>query len=182
MKTHTKIIRFIAFLIILVACPVAAGADGVTTDSVTTGIAIVDSFHIEMQASLKDLPATVDASEAIKASDEGRGRATKELQSIKWAVSPGRKRYRRVYSIVEPYMEGLISSLKGRGATLNLEDKARLEQVVAQLAAIKAAKLKTLEQSLKSEIPDKKREVPVPAIDQPRGERPPEGGATIWDR
>jgi len=168
-------------LILLIVAPVTAWS-GVTADSVTTGIGIVDAFHVEAQAGLKGLPMSVDASNIIKASDGRRGESVKELQSLQWSVAPGRKRYRRVYLIVEPYMEALIASLKSKGAGLNLDEKARLEEVVARLAVIKAAKLKLLEESLKSEVPDIKRETPVPATDQPRGERPPEGGATIWDR
>lgn len=182
MITRVKPIFFVIFLLILIAAPVAAGSDGITSDSVTTGLAIVDGFYVETQAAIKALPLSVGASEILKASDNAREQAIKELQSLKWSVSPGRKRYRRVVSIVEPYMAGIITSLKGRGATLNLADKARLEQVVAQLAVVKAAKLKALEESLKSEIQEKRREAPVPVIDQPRGPRPPEGGATIWDR
>lgn len=182
MITQVKAVFFVTLLLILAASPVRAESGGVTSDSVITGLAVVEGFHRELQASLKDLPASVDASEILRASEEGRGRAAKDIQSLKWSVAAGRKRYRRVFLIVEPYMKTVISSLKDRGATLNREEKARLEQIIAQLNAIKRGKLKTLEESLKSEIPDARREAPVPAVDQPRGERPPAGGATIWDR
>lgn len=172
---------FISLFIIFISAPAGAGG-GVTTDSVTTATAIADEFHAGVQAAIKDLPAVVDASGVLKASDDGRSRLTKELQSIKWSVAPGHRRYRRVRALVESYMEDVIVSLKDRGATLNQADRPRLEQAVESLASIKAAQLKVLEGSLKSETPVKEGETPVPVIDKPRGETPPEGGATIWDR
>ncbi|MBI5885569.1 MAG: hypothetical protein HZB85_03185 [Deltaproteobacteria bacterium] len=174
------VISFISLFIIFISAPVMAG-DGVTTDSVSAATTIIDEFHAGVQAAIKDLPTTIDASGVIKASDEGRMRMIKELQSIKWSVAPGPRRYKRVRGLVESYMEDVIASLKDQGAALKT-DRARFEKSVEALESIKAAKLKALEDSLKSEISAKEGETPVPSIDKPRGETPPEGGATIWDR
>lgn len=160
----------------LTAAPVFAA------DSVTTGLTIVEGFHNGMQALMKDLPPGIDAAVLVARSEAGMNDAENQLKSIQRAVAPGRRRYQRVYNIIDTYTEDVIASVERSAGAVSQADKPRLEQVIEKLASLKEAKIKSLEETFKNETYVRDREKPVPVIDRPHSGPQPEGGATIWDR
>lgn len=173
-------IRFVAliFVLLILASPRLACADGVSS-----GLSIVEDFHAGMQALLKDAPQDDKEVSAIAAgAGQGREKAAADLNVIQRTEAPGRRRSQRIYGIVDNYTGMVLKSFVDLSARRSASGAARLDAIIDKLASLKETRMKALEEILRGESGEKRGEKPVPAIDRPRGETTPEGGASIWDR
>lgn len=176
MKVKTVIFPLLLSLVLI---PSALRAQ---TGSIGAAVGIVREFHTEKERLMKGVDGGAVFMEAKKRSDVMKERASNDLKAINWTETPGQKRFDRVYRLVESYTDGEISSLRGLVERSKGVERARMEEAVRKLTALRTAKLSELNEALKSETYEKKGIKPVPVIDvSPKGSTPGEEHG-IWFR
>ncbi|MFQ5441202.1 MAG: hypothetical protein ACE5EB_00585 [Thermodesulfobacteriota bacterium] len=167
----------ILLLIMLLAAPVYA-----QNDIVSVGLRAVDDFHTtttELMGGLKGKKAVKSFS---KSALKEREKTTSEIRSLRWLEKPGMRRFNIVYEKVDNYFKGQVSSIKALEEELGGKDKARLEKIIKKLKELRGQKLKELDEAVKFETFERKKEKPVPLIDRSPFEKGPGKDEGIWYR
>jgi hypothetical protein len=163
-------IKTLFLTICLVALSTVAYAQ---SDSVTTGVRVVEEFYTELTTMVNGTVGDYDAEAFNMESVDRANDAASRIRAMRWLETPGARRYNRVRRVVDSYVDSeiaLVSEVTGN------------DEMTARLAELKIKKLKILAESLAFETyAPEKREL-VPGIDPVPHEENREQGQGIFFR
>lgn len=168
---------FTALFLLLFSIPVYA-----ETGAVKTSIKAVDEFYNETQNLTKDIADGPAVKDMRAASLKQKDAAIKELENLNRVERPSKKRFKHAYDIAAAYMDARIEAIKTLVAQTSSEDKARIDNIIKSLLALKTEKLNAVNDTEKFERTDEKIIKPVPSIDRSPYENSPERDKGIWER
>jgi len=150
-------------------------------DSVSSAHDIINGFYAEAESLIDTVDMARLAFRAVAL--EKKEDILDDLRSIGVAKSPSRERYEEVRGITSRYMDSVISDIEKLKGRIDPKYGPRMDDIAAQLSALKDFKLKALEDSLQIESYEKKGPVRVP-VDRERTpfEHPPDQPPGIWFR
>lgn len=171
-----KLLPFCILAIVAVILPVSASAQ---TGSVSVALKAVNEFYTETDALTRGFEQGAITVEAQKKSAEYQDSAIKEIHAIDWIDRPGKRRFKKIHTVVDAYLEkqfGLITKL-----FVDMP-KPDAGEALKKLVASKDAKLKALEEASALEVVEEKKEKPNPVIDRSPYETTPGTDKGIWER
>lgn len=166
-------------LLILLAAAVLPSAVFAQTGSVPVALKAVQEFYTETDALTRDLDSGPKRDEAQKALAANRDSAVKEIHSIDWVEAPGKRRFKKIYAVVEAYLDAQIDLTQKFAKDL---PAGKNEEPLKKLSASKDAKLKALTESSSAEAREERKEKPNPVIDRSPYETSPGTDKGIWER
>lgn len=165
-----------SFLLILLLI-LSASTALAQSDSISEALKVVEEFHSEA----KGLTTGLADSSFHKDSLESKEKTISEIKSIRLTATPGRKRFERVFSLVEKYMDQEISAVRGLDRT-GARKNTKVKKAADRLSNMKGKKLEELQKTLPYETYERKKREPVPLIDTSPYEEEPEKEKGIWYR
>jgi hypothetical protein len=175
--TPSVFTRLLILFVLLTAAP--ARAQG---DFIASALKIVNQFHAESKARLKDLEASKAVASFRKQSLKSKELTAKDIESLRWVEKPGSRRFKLVYNLVDSYTDLEIASVGRLAAKVSTDDRKSVERTARTLATLKKANLEELSESLPLETYKRAEPKPVPIIDRAPFEKGATDGDGIWDR
>ena len=157
-----------------------AGVAAAEPGSIEAALKGVNTFESEEDALLGEFAANAGIDALRKSSAEESEEALAEIRSIKWSERPSKRRFARLYQIVDGYTLGRLEGLKE--ITVGSDEEGRLKSAVRRLSDLRKSSLLELKKSSAWELRKGDGKNIIPAIDRsPFDERPGESKG-IWDR
>ncbi|TAN63010.1 hypothetical protein EPN18_03515 [bacterium] len=173
-----KILPLCILVIVAVIFPVSVNAQ---TGSVSVALKAVNEFYTETDALTRGFEQGAITAEAQKKSAEYQDTAIKEIHAIDWIDRPGKRRFKKIHTVVETYLEKQLSLIRKLFVDITKPD-AGAGETLKKLVASKDAKLKALEEASSLEVVEEKKEKPNPVIDRSPYETTPGTDKGIWER
>lgn len=152
------------------------------TDTIGIALDVVEAFYNRTNSSVKKLGSIPDKEADIfsEKTSESKKKAIEELKSLRWSDTPGERRFKKVYRIVESFTAGRLNAFRNISKLSTPGDMPDIE--ADELAALMDTELKRLKESFRKETPAAKKPKLVPLIDRPQYENRPDEERGIWER
>ena len=170
-------IKLLILFALLTAAP--ARAQG---DFIASALKIVNQFHAESKARLKDLDTSKAVASFRKESLKSKELAAKDIETLRWIEKPGPRRFKLVYNLVDSYTDLEIASVGRLAAEVGAGDRKSVERTAKTLRALKLVHLEELSESHPLETYKRAEPKPVPIIDRAPFEKGATDGEGIWHR
>ncbi|MCR4287145.1 MAG: hypothetical protein NUW09_03935 [Deltaproteobacteria bacterium] len=152
------------------------------TDTIGVAVGVVEAFYNRTNGSVRKLGSVPDKEAGIfsEKASESKKKAIEELKSLRWSDTPGERRFKKVYKVVESFTAGRLDAFRNIS---KLSTPGDMSDITAnELAALRDAELKRLKEAFKKEAPVVKKPKLVPLIDRPQYENRHDEERGMWDR
>jgi hypothetical protein len=172
-------IKFLPLCILAIAVVILPVSANAQTGSVSVALKAVNEFYTETDALTRGFEQGAITAETQKKSIEYQDTAIKEIHAIDWVDRPGKRRFKKIHTVVETYLEKQLSLIRKLFVDMAKPDAG---EALKKLAASKDARLKALEEASSLEVVEEKKEKPNPVIDRSPYETTPGTDKGIWER